>query len=343
MPTLHGAPARFEGGLREIAPGVHAWLQPNGSWGETNAALVAGDGASLLADTLWTPALTRAMLEAMSPVTAAAPIRHVVNTHADGDHCWGNQVLAGQTEIVATEAAAHEMRELSPKTLGAFRALAKGLRAGGRVRLPGSAAGAYVSGMFAPFDFSEVELTTPTRTFSGELTLEVDGRAVELIDVGPAHTAGDAILWVPDARTVIAADILFADCTPVMWAGPAERWIAALDRILELEPEVVLPGHGPVSGPAEVRTLRDYWSMVDTAVQLRFGEGRSPFEAAVEITGSDDFRSGPWAEWDHPERIVIGIHTIYRHLRGAKPGVSPIARIRIFDEVGRLERKLRPA
>lgn len=340
MGTLHGAPARFERGLREIAPGVHAWMQPNGSWGESNAALVAGDAASLLADTLWTPAFTRAMLDAMGPVTATAPVRHVVNTHGDGDHSWGNQLLAGQAEIVATEAAAHEMRELPPRTLGAFRGLAAALRAGGRLRLPGSAAGAYVTGMLAPFDFSEVELTPPERTFSGELTLDVGGRPVEVFEVGPAHTAGDAILWVADARTVIAADILFSGVTPVMWAGPTERWIAALDRILALEPEVVLPGHGPVSGPDDVRLLRDYWSMVDAAASLRFGEGRSAYDAAVEITASDEFRAGPWAGWDHPERIVIGIHTIYRHLQGAKPGVSPIARIRIFDEVARLAGEL---
>jgi glyoxylase-like metal-dependent hydrolase (beta-lactamase superfamily II) len=343
MPTLHGVPERFESGVREIAPGVHAWMQPNGSWGETNAALVAGEGASLLVDTLWTPALTRAMLAALAPVTEAAPIRHVVNTHADGDHCWGNQVLSGDVEIVATEAAAEEMTELSPKTLGAFRALARALSAGGRLRLPGSAAGSYVIGMFAPFDFSEVELTLPRRTFSGELTLDVGGRAVELIDVGPAHTAGDAIVWVPDAQAAIAADILFTGTTPVMWAGPTERWLAALERILALEPEVVLPGHGPVSGVDEVRVLRDYWQMVDASAKVRFGEGRSAYDAAVGITESEEFRAGPWAGWDHPERIVIGIHTIYRHLEGAKPGVSPVTRIRIFDEVGRLARRLRPA
>jgi glyoxylase-like metal-dependent hydrolase (beta-lactamase superfamily II) len=128
-----------------------------------------------------------------------------------------------------------------------------------------------------------------------------------------------------------------------MWAGPAERWIAALDRILALDPQVVLPGHGPVSGPAEVQVLRDYWSMVDAAARPRFGEGRSAYDAAVEITSSEEFRAGPWADWDHLERIVIGIHTTYRHLEGAKPGVSPITRIRIFDEVARLARRLRPA
>ena len=340
MTTLHGAPARFDAGLTEAAPGVHVWLQPNGSWGETNAALVAGEGESLLVDTLWTPGLTRAMLDAMAAVTAAAPIRRVVNTHADGDHCWGNQLFAG-TEIVATNAAAEEMHALPPRTVGAFRRLAAGLRAGGRLRLPASAAGEYVSGMFAPFDFGDVELTPPTRTFEGELTLEVGGRAVELIEVGPAHTGGDLIAWIPDARTVIAADILFTGVTPVMWAGPTERWIAALDRIAALEPDVVVPGHGPLAGLADVRTLRDYWELVDERAQEGLTAGRSPYEIAHAIVTSDEFRSAPWGGWDHPERIVIGVHTIDRHRSGASGEISPVTRIRIFDEVGRLARELR--
>lgn len=337
--TLHGRPARFEAGLTEVAPGVHAWLQPNGSWGESNAALVVGEGESLLVDTLWTPELTRRMLDAMAAITADAPIRRLVNTHADGDHCWGNRLLEG-SEIVASRAAAEEMRALPPRTLGAFRTLAGALRAGGRLRLPGAAAGGYVTGMLAPFDFGEVELTAPTRTFDGSLSLAVGGRTVELIEVGPAHTLGDLVVWVPDTRTAIVADILFAGVTPVMWAGPAERWIAALDRVASLDPELVVPGHGPPAGMDEVRALRDYWTFVDERARSALGEGRSPYETARSIVTSPEFRSSPWCGWDHPERIVIGVHTIERHLSGAGHEVSPLARIRIFDEVARLSGEL---
>ena len=110
---LHPERARFEGGPVEVAPGVHAWLQPNGLLGESNACLVSGDGASLLVDTLWDPPLTRRMLAAMAPLTGQAPIATLVNSHSDGDHWWGNQELTG-AEIVATEAAAAVMAEQSP-------------------------------------------------------------------------------------------------------------------------------------------------------------------------------------------------------------------------------------
>jgi cyclase len=90
---------------------------------------------------------------------------------------------------------------------------------------------AYVSGVLEPFAFDEVRLVPPTRTFSGQLELDVDGREVRLIEVGPAHTPGDLVAWIPDARITIAADILFIGVTPIMWTGPLDGWIGALERL----------------------------------------------------------------------------------------------------------------
>jgi glyoxylase-like metal-dependent hydrolase (beta-lactamase superfamily II) len=86
--------------------------------------------------------------------------------------------------------------------------------------------------MVAPYDFQEVIPRLPTRTFADELTFDVGGRRVELIQVGPAHTQGDVLVYVPDAKTLYSGDILFIGSTPVMWAGPVENWLAALNRIL---------------------------------------------------------------------------------------------------------------
>ena len=100
-------------GLHELGDGCFAYLQPDGGWGWSNAGLVVGDGQSLLVDTLFDLHLTAEMLDAMAPHTAAAPISHVVNTHANGDHCYGNQLVAG-AEIIASTAAAEEMGEVPP-------------------------------------------------------------------------------------------------------------------------------------------------------------------------------------------------------------------------------------
>src|SRR5690349_506532 len=108
-------------GLHELGAGCYAYLQPDGGWGWSNAGLIVGDGASLLVDTLFDLRLTTAMLDDMAPVRAGAPITTVVNTHANGDHCYGNQLVAGAA-IVASTATAREMGEVSPAMLAGLNA-----------------------------------------------------------------------------------------------------------------------------------------------------------------------------------------------------------------------------
>ena len=80
----------YSKGLHELGDNCFAYLQPDGGWGWSNAGLVVGDGQSLLVDTLFDTKLTAAMLDTMATHTVAAPIDSLVNTHANGDHCYGN-------------------------------------------------------------------------------------------------------------------------------------------------------------------------------------------------------------------------------------------------------------
>ena len=346
MPTvtpLHPGPTRFEGGLAEVGPGVHAWLQPNGLLGESNAGLVVGDGASLLVDTLWEPRLTRRMLAAMAPLIEKAPIETLVNTHSDGDHWWGNQEVA-HAEIIATEAATAVMEGESPAEMKRFGALAGVLRLAGSIPLPYPRRGdvatiaAYVSEALEPFAFDEVRLVPPTRTFSGELELNVGGREVRLIEVGPAHTPGDLIVWVPDAKIAIAADILFIGVTPIMWAGPLEGWVGALERLLELGAERFIPGHGPVGGPDEVRRLIDYWRWLAEAAGPLLEAGRSPAETAREIVLGHEIAERGFADWHAPERALVSVGTFDAHRRGVAKTPGPRELVAAFFRMALLAR-----
>ena len=341
--SLHGVPARYEAGLHDLGDGLHAWLQPNGELGESNAGLVVGDGESLLIDTLQDLPLTRKMLAAMATITAGAPIRTLVNTHADSDHCWGNQLLDG-VEIIATAAAREDMTREDPRTLRLLRS--GGGAIGVLVRrapwLPGAGLMAFAA-QLAPYDFSGITVTLPTRMFEGRLELHVGGRKVQLIEVGPAHTPGDLIVDVPDARVVFAADVVFIGATPLMWVGPVERWLAALDRITELGPRVVVPGHGPVSGLEGVRAVRAYWEFVAPAVRERVAAGMQPEAAAREIVRSADFRATEFAGWDGPERIVINAAAIARTDRGARGRMPDRRRTALLAAAGKLGLELRRA
>src|SRR3954467_5661555 len=110
--------------LEGVGRGAHAWIQPHGEWGESNAGLVVGDGASLLVDTLWDETLTQRMLDAMAPLLAAAPIRTLVNTHSDGAHWFGHARVPPDVEIVTSEASAQLMARADPNEVVRFKRLA---------------------------------------------------------------------------------------------------------------------------------------------------------------------------------------------------------------------------
>lgn len=286
--------------LHELSDGCLAYVQPDGSWGWSNAGLVVGDGASLLVDTLFDLRLTAKMLEALTPYTRTAPIRSLVNTHANGDHCYGNQLVNG-AEIIASTAAAHEMTEVPPAMLATL------------TNAPGEV-GDLFRGFFGAFHFEGIEMKFPTRTFDGRLDIEVGGRLVELIEVGPAHTKGDVIAYVPDARTVFTGDVLFIGGTPIVWAGPLTNWIAACDLMLGMDIETVIPGHGPVTDKNGIVQVRDYLSFVQNAAVARQASGVDAFDAARDIAREIGAMGSSFAAWGEAGRISVNVETVYRSI-----------------------------
>lgn len=281
-------------GLHEIADGVHAYLQPDGGWGWSNAGLIVGDGTSLLVDTLFDLRLTQEMLNAMASLTGVAPIDTVVNTHANGDHCYGNQ-LVKNAEIIASSATAHEMSEVPPSMLAALN------------NAPGEV-GDLFRHFFGAFEFDGIDLTLPTRTFDGRYECEVGGRTVELIEVGPAHTQGDTLVFVPDAKTVFTGDILFIGGTPVVWAGPLNNWIAACDLICASDVDHIVPGHGPVTDKDGVVAIRDYLHFVNSEATERFEGGMDAWDAARDIALNG------FSKWGEFGRLAVNVDTVYRSL-----------------------------
>ncbi len=296
-------PPEYRHGLHELGDGCHAYLQPDGGWGWSNAGLVTGDGASLLVDTLFDLRLTAGMLDEMAPLTGGAPIGTVVNTHANGDHCYGNREVTdrfAEVEIVASTAAAEEMPQVPPQMLAALN------------DAPGEIGDLFRS-FFGAFHFDGIELELPSRTFDGRLEVDVAGRTVELIEVGPAHTAGDVLVHVPDARTVYTGDILFIGGAPIVWAGPLSNWVAACDLILGMDVDTVVPGHGPLTDEAGVAAVRDYLAVVDAEATERFHGGVDAFDAARDIgrlLGADE----RFAELGEFGRIAVNVEAVYRGL-----------------------------
>jgi glyoxylase-like metal-dependent hydrolase (beta-lactamase superfamily II) len=308
---------RYAKGLQEVGDGLYAYLQPDGGWGWSNAGLVVDGERTLLVDTLYDLALTEQMLQAMRrAVPAAARIDTLVNTHANGDHCYGNQLVDG-ARIVASAQTAAEMTELPPAVMAALLEQAPTL----------GELGAFFMECFGAFDFAGIELALPQETFTGELSVQVGGRELRLIEVGPAHTRGDTLVHAVAERVLFTGDILFSAAHPIAWAGPVRNWIAACDRILEMDVAVIVPGHGPLAELAAVRELKAYFEYLYAEARRCHEQGMTPLQAARSISLER------WADWGEAERLVVNIANIYGELSGDPEPLNPVA---AFEQMAQL-------
>jgi glyoxylase-like metal-dependent hydrolase (beta-lactamase superfamily II) len=312
----------FTQGVHDIGNGVYGYVQPDGTWGWSNAGLIASGGETLLVDTLMSVPLTRDMLDAFKAVPGGDHIDRLVNTHANPDHFFGNGLVA-DAEIIGTSEAKKEMAGFNPKMLAGLAANYQQMGEGGEF---------LYETMGRKFDFSGVdEVTLPNRTFDHSLTLTVGDKIVELTDLGPAHTNSDTIVWVPGDRTVFTGDLLFNEGHPIMWAGPVENWIAACQYIIDLDPAVVVPGHGPITERTAVANMKAYFEYVRDAARLRFDAGMGFEEAARDINMTE------YRGWSDPERIVANVFSLYKQW-GAP--FTPEQQRGLFGAMGRYHKEM---
>jgi cyclase len=293
-------------GLHELGDGLYTYLQPDGGWGWSNAGLVTAEGTSLLVDTLFDLDLTRDMLDQMRPITDQHPIGQAFNTHGNGDHWFGNQLLPDGIPIVASARAIEDMREVPPS---AANALFNELELGPEFD-------AFAARTMRRFDLASVTERLPTQAFEEDHVLDVGDRRVRLLQLGPAHTSGDSIAYVPDAHVVFTGDLLFIEATPMMWAGPVSNWLLACDRILELGATTIVPGHGPVTDHSGVRDVQRYLTYIRDETRSRFDAGMD------EDAAADDIDLSEFRDWGEPERIAGNVAKLYREFDPGLPALS---------------------
>ncbi|MBM7167532.1 MBL fold metallo-hydrolase [Streptomyces sp. G44] len=300
--------------LQYIADGVYLWdtHAEKGRWGQANCVLLVSQEEAALIDTPYDEAMTRALQDA---ATRAMPlgtqIDTIINTHSNGDHCFGNAFFPGARIITSLTAYEHLCHEPSPAELHQLITTSD----------PATPMGWYAREKFGHYSYAGIDLVAPTDTFQGNHGITVGEMDVQLIEVGPAHTAGDVIAWIQSRDLVVAGDVIFNGDHPAHWYGPLRQVVTAVDAVLELSPSVVIPGHGHPMTVAEVSAYRDYLTDLESLIHAHHHNGRNAYDAAAEIIDS-----GFCAHLGSVERIAIVTAVEYACLdQQERPGSAALA------------------
>jgi cyclase len=283
--------------IEEVAKGIYAYIQLDGSWFLNNAGCIVGERAATVVDATGTEARARAWRSAVTSITRN-PVTALINTHHHADHTNGNFMFAPAASIIAHERCREEM-----------------------VANPGFPR---FTPLFPGTDFGDCPPAPPTVTFRDRLSVWVDGLEVQLISIGPAHTTNDIAAWIPERKVLFAGDVLFNGGTPFTLFGSIEGSLEALDTLEALGAETIIPGHGSVCGAGVIADVRAYLQLVQSAARRGFDAG----QPASEVARTLDL--GPFAALTDSERIVPNIHRAYLEFEG-KPRGAPLPLAEMFQ------------
>lgn len=264
----------------ELAEGVVAILQGEGEAGVSNAGIVAQDGHALVVDTFMFPEMADGLVGELARRNVRPET--VVITHHHVDH------IGGTTRFPDARVVAH----------------ARTIETVERSGHPTPVYDGFMPAFKGRFDDLEVVVPEPTPT-SLDLPL-----GATLPAFSPAHTPADTTVWLPDQRVLFTGDLCFFGVTPLALQGLVSTWVDAMDALLALDPDVVVPGHGPVGTVADMRVMRDYLAALRDA-------GRAAVAAGVELDDAvAEFDAGPVSEWIEGERILVNLERAMQEAQG---------------------------
>ncbi len=209
-----------------------------------NVGLIHTPHGMILIDTTSSPAGIKALLGLVG--MSANEVRLVINTHFHNDHTWGNQLfkspilaqrtcqelmkaaLEGNWSQAALQTELSDLERTDPRKADDFRQLLEGLH-----------------------------IKLPDKIFEDRFKDELGGVRYEVIHFG-GHTPDSSIIWLPGQKMLYASDLIFQGRYPFIFDSDIPAWINALDRLLEYQAEVIIPGHGVRCGEAEIGELRNY-------------------------------------------------------------------------------------
>jgi cyclase len=295
-------PPSWKTELRQLGPGVYAYVQAGGpgqgnGGGISNAGIIDGGDRLMVIDTLSAPLHIKGLITATRAAAGNKPFKHVINTHHHGDHVGNNQYFP-EAEIIGHEFCRQEVIKLNWQPKWEKR---EGWAEGGEVRTK----------------------MPPTTTVDDNATMRYHygNTVVELIHMGIAHTWGDLLVYLPQHKAIFLGDVGFHYIVPFSHAGQVTNWLKVIDRILGMDVETIVPGHGPIGGKKELAEMAEYYKVLKGEARKKFDAGVSPGRAAADI------KMGKFDNWIGTERIVLNTFRLYCEFDGTLTPVLDIPRM----------------
>jgi cyclase len=284
----------------KVADGVYAFIasEPKSEIVSGNSVAVIGDDGVLVVDSGHFPSLTRQMIADIRKETDK-PVRFLVNTHWHPDHLFGNYVyreaFPGVVIISAPSTREHAnkqvpttyMKEMMDQIPGYSETLRQRLQTGKKkdgTPLTDADRKRYQDLLddcqfFLP-ELQQVKYEPPNEIFDQNLTVYMGKRQVNIMFLGRGNTAGDAVIYVPDAKVLMTGDLV-VNPTPYSFGSFLTEWIETLKKLEAMDATTIVPGHGPVEHDKE------YIKLVRNLIESTTSQAQQAVQAGLSL---DDTR-----------------------------------------------------
>ncbi len=225
--------------LTKIADNVYSYVDvknsgPSNSFG-ANAGIIIGKDGIVVIDTLVSSKEAKRFIKDIRAISDK-PIKYVVNTHSHLDHTFGNSDFRRLGAVIISHMNDNKNMRISSE------AALKNAKSYGLTEK----------------DMKGTKIAYPVLTFNDRMEIDLGNQKIELIYIGPSHTDGSIMVYLPDKKILFAGDILFTNYHPFIADGNIEEWIKALDYIMTMDVEKIIPGHGPVSNKQDIADMKNY-------------------------------------------------------------------------------------
>jgi len=278
--------------IREIAPSIFVDTEYHGA----NVAFVVTDEGVILIDTPMLPNEARAWLSEIQK-RSDKPIIYIINTDHHRAHVIGNQFFP-TARVIAHEHAWKEMKSYGDS----FRTRLINMY---RDRIPEAVA-----------EWKRhLTIVKPEITFTGRTVLFKGDKEIHLIPVG-GHTPATTVVLFPNEKLLFTGDAVVTNRPPFLSQGNTKQWLEALTYLRKLNYDVLIPGHGELTGQEATDRMSDYLRMVRRKVRAAYHAGLSKADAARSL--SHLIRYWPIPPFERPKadrRFKSGLGRVWNEIR----------------------------